>query len=194
MYASKEPTEVSWFQPVPARSLRLIRATGIGEADPILDTGGGASTLVDNLVAAGFSDISVLDISAAALERSRARLLDKADDVTWIVSDVTDFVPERHYALWHDRAVFHFLTEPADRTRYREVVLRALRDDGHLVLSTFGPQGPLRCSGLDIRRYDVAELQELFGRHFDLREYEIEDHQTPGGATQQFLYTWWQRL
>ncbi len=193
VYENKEPTAVSWFQPVPEKSLRLIRAAGIATTEPVIDAGGGASTLVDNLVADGFSDVSVLDISAAALERSRARLGDAAKDVTWIVSDVTEFEPERRYALWHDRAVFHFLTEVADRDSYVAVARRALRDDGHLVLATFGPEGPLRCSGLDIRRYDVEGLEKLFGEHFELRQYEIEDHQTPGGAVQQFLYSWWQR-
>ena len=193
VYETKEPTDVSWFQPVPEQSLQLIRATGIAATDPVIDAGGGASTLVDNLVADGFSDVTVLDISAAALERSRVRLGNVADSVKWIVSDVTEFEPDRRYALWHDRAVFHFLTEAADRDSYVEVVRRTLRDDGHLVIATFGPEGPLRCSGLDIRRYDVEDLQQYFGTHFELRQHEIEDHRTPGGAVQQFLYSWWQR-
>ncbi len=194
MYENKKPTEVSWFQSVPDRSLQMVAETDIIASDPILDAGGGASTLVDNLLANGFSDVTVLDISAAALQRSRDRLGDKADKVTWIESDITEFEPERQYALWHDRAVFHFLTESADRARYVDIARRAVRGGGHLLLATFGPEGPLRCSGLEIRRYGADALRELFGEHFELRRHEIEEHQTPGGATQQFLYTWWQRI
>lgn len=192
VYTEKEPTDVSWYQPVPEKSLRLVRATGVRKSQAILDAGGGASTLVDHLLAEGFTDISVLDISAAALERSRARLGDAADSVAWIESDVTTFTPSRRYALWHDRAVFHFLTDPEERGRYIDVMQRALQPKGHLVLATFGPKGPKRCSGLDIRRYGIDELEQLIGDEFDLREYELELHQTPGGSSQQFLYSWWQ--
>jgi len=192
VYGTKQSTEVSWFQPVPEKSLELIRATGVGHSDAILDAGGGASTLVDNLLADGFRDVSVLDISARALAESQRRLGDRAADVRWIETDVTRFEPERRYALWHDRAVFHFLTDAADRDRYVQALMKSLREEGHLVLSTFGPEGPLKCSGLEICRYDVAHLQELFGGVFELCSHEIEDHETPGGAAQQFLYSWWQ--
>ena len=192
VYGEKQPTEVSWYQPVPERSLQLIRATGIKHGDPILDAGGGASTLVDHLLDEGYTDISVLDISGNALERSRARLGEAGQDVHWIESDVIDFQPLRRYALWHDRAGFHFLTDSADRDRYIDVVYKSLLPKGHFVLATFGPQGPKRCSGLDIRRYGIEQLQELFGPRFELRGHEIDEHETPMGATQQFLFSRWQ--
>ena len=192
VYSEKEPTEVSWYQPVPGKSLQLIRSTGIAKDAPILDAGGGAATLVDHLLNDGYSDISVLDISGKALERSRVRLGDAARAVTWIESDVTEYEPTRQYALWHDRAVFHFLTEPVDRDKYIEVACKALLPKGNLVLATFGPQGPLRCSELDIQRYGVDVLQNQFGNRFELCSHELEEHETPMGSTQQFLYSWWQ--
>lgn len=191
VYGEKDPTEVSWFQPVPDKSLRLIQRTGARHSDPILDAGGGASTLVDHLLGEGYQDVSVLDISGIALARSRARLGESAERVNWIEADVTKFEPSRRYYVWHDRAVFHFLTEAEDRHRYVDVVRRALQPNGHFVLSTFGPEGPLRCSGLDIRRYGVEQLRELFGATFELRDYELEEHRTPTGSKQQFLYSWW---
>lgn len=192
VYDVKEPTEVSWYQPVPETSLRLIRDTGVAKTEPVLDAGGGASTLVDNLLAEGYADISVLDISGKALARSRARLGDSGDAVTWIEADATAFSPERRYALWHDRAVFHFLTDPADRDKYLEVVSLALKAKGFLVLATFGPEGPKRCSGLDVQRYGIEKLRALLGNRFSLGAYELDSHVTPTGSTQQFLYSWWQ--
>ena len=192
VYGTKQATEVSWFQPVPEKSLQLIRATGVSYEQAILDAGGGASTLVDNLLAEGYRDVSVLDISVNALQKSRQRLGDKAAEVSWIEADVTEFAPQRGYDLWHDRAVFHFLTDASDRDRYVEVVQRALNAGGHLVLATFGPQGPLRCSGLDICRYGIEELAALLGADFSLRSHELEEHTTPSGSVQQFLYAWWQ--
>ena len=192
VYESKKPTDVSWYQPVPEKSLQLIHATGVDSADAILDVGGGASTLVDNLLADGIEDVTVLDISAQALRESRSRLGESADSVHWIESDVTEFRPERRYDLWHDRAVFHFLIEAVDRKRYIRIAKDALRAAAHLVLATFGPEGPLRCSGLEIRRYGIEQLQDLFGADFELRQYETQDHETPSGSVQQFLYCWWQ--
>ena len=192
VYGSKDPTEVSWYQPVPERSLKLIRETGVAKSDPVLDVGGGASTLVDHLLQEGYSDISVLDIAGNALDRSRARLGKSAEAVDWIEADVTIFSPPRQYALWHDRAVFHFLTDSSDRDNYIDVVTRAVESNGYIVLATFGPEGPERCSGLDIRRYSVQRLQDLFGDRFRLGGDYLEDHVTPAGATQQFLYSWWQ--
>jgi len=191
VYESKRPTEVSWFQPIPEKSLQLIHATGVAAADAILDVGGGASTLVDNLLADGFEDVSVLDISAQALRESQSRLGNKADRVNWIESDITDFQPQRKYALWHDRAVFHFLTDATDRECYVSTMKASLRDAGHVILATFGPQGPLKCSGLQIRRYDIEALQRLLGSDFELLSHEIDDHETPSGARQQFLYSTW---
>ena len=192
VYGSKDPTEVSWYQPVPEQSLQLIRETGVAKSDPVVDVGGGASTLVDHLLQEGYSDVSVLDISGNALEQSRARLGKSADAVDWIETDVTTFAPPRQYALWHDRAVFHFLTDPADRDNYVDVSSRAIASNGYLVLATFGPEGPLRCSGLEIQRYSVQRLRDLLGDHFRLGSHHLEDHLTPMGSTQQFLYSWWQ--
>ena len=167
VYTDKAPTDVSWYQPVPEKPLHLIRETSIARAEPILDVGGGASTLVDHLHADGYTDITVMDISGKALERSRARLGETADVMNWIESDVTAFEPRRRYALWHDRAAFHFLTDATDRDKYIDIVERALKPGGYLVLATFGPEGPERCSGLENRRYGIEQLQELFGGEFN---------------------------
>jgi SAM-dependent methyltransferase len=192
VYATKQPTEASWYEPVPARSLDLIRATGEPLAAPILDVGGGASTLVDHLLRAGYSDVSVLDVAADALDHARARLGNAAARVTWIEADITRFRSARAFAIWHDRAVFHFLTEADDRERYLGVLRRTLRAGGHLVLATFGPEGPTRCSGLAVRRYSERELSALLGPGFALRLHQLEEHRTPMGTVQQFLYGWWQ--
>ncbi len=193
VYESRECTEVSWYQPKPERSLQLIRDAGVPADTPIIDVGGGASTLVDHLLDEGYRDITVLDIAASAFEHSRARLGERADFVNWIVSDVTRFDAQRSYGLWHDRAVLHFLTDAADRERYVQVLDKALAPGAHLILSSFGPEGPLKCSGLDVRRYDIARVTELVGGLFELRKDELETHTTPGGSTQQFLYTHWIR-
>ena len=192
VYRDNAPTEVSWYQHVPEKSLQLIRATGVASSVPILDVGGGASTLVDHLLAEGFSDISVLDISGKALESSRARLGKRADEVHWIETDVTSFAPSRRYAVWHDRAVFHFLTDPAERVKYMDVIGDALQPLGFLVIATFGPEGPKRCSGLPVQRWDITGLENFLGERFKLGGHELEMHKTPSGSTQQFLYSWWQ--
>jgi trans-aconitate methyltransferase len=184
--------EVSWYQPVPAKSLSLIRSTAVPLTAPIMDIGGGASTLVDYLLAAGYRDISVLDIASEALARSRTRLGTNADQVTWIEADITAFDPSRSYTVWHDRAVFHFLTEAADRERYLEALRSAIEPGGHVVLATFGPEGPTACSGLDVQRYSIDQIGATLGPDFRLRAHEIEEHQTPVGTSQQFLYGWWQ--
>jgi len=191
VHATTDPALVSWYQPVPARSLELIREAGVGIHDPLLDVGGGSSTLVDHLLAAGRTDLTVLDIAAPALDRARARLGDRANRVHWIVSDITGFRPDRTYCLWHDRAVFHFLTDHARRAAYLDVLEKALADGGHLVLATFGPDGPSRCSGLAVQRYSVAELCQVLGPRFTLVRSLLEDHVTPSGSRQQFLYGRW---
>jgi len=194
VYSRKSPAEVSWYQPEPRKSLEFIAATGAAKDVAILDVGGGASTLVDCLLDAGYTNLSVLDIAATALRHSRARLGARANDVTWIVADVTSFEPQQPYSVWHDRAVFHFLTSDADRLRYLAVLKTAVQRGGSMVLATFGPEGPLRCSGLDIQRYDKDQLLGLFGNDFKLESDEIESHQTPAGTTQQFLFTRWSRV
>ena len=170
----------------------MIRSTGAPLDASVIDVGGGASTLVDHLLGAGYQDVSILDIASSAFTQSRARLGTAADRAQWIVADVTDFEPKRSYEIWHDRAVFHFLTEATDRERYLSVLRKALRSRGHFLLATFGPEGPLRCSGLEVRRYSVDMLRELLEPEFRLRTYELEEHRTPMGSIQEFLRSWWQ--
>jgi trans-aconitate methyltransferase len=193
VYASKGYAEVSWYQEDPARSLELLAATGITTSDPIIDVGGGASTLVDNHLGRGFTDITVLDVAAGALDQARARLGPEAAAVKWLIGDVTTFEPKRKYRVWHDRAVLHFLIDARDRQRYVDVLERALEPGGHVLLATFGPDGPLKCSGLEIRRYGIEMQAELFGPGFELQHHESEAHETPAGALQQFLYSHWIR-
>lgn len=193
VYNKKDFAEVSWYQEVPEISLRQILATGVTPMDPIIDVGGGASTLVDNLLERGFKDVTVLDISAAALEQARNRLAARAGDVSWVVADVTAFVAERKFCVWHDRAVLHFLTDAAERDKYVESLQHALAPGGHLVVSTFGFDGPLKCSGLEVRRYTVEMMQELLGPEFQLSGHVLADHRTPWGAAQQFLHSSWSR-
>ena len=193
VYGSKAFDQVSWYQTVPERSLRQIQDAVTDRNAAIIDVGGGASTLVDNLLDAGFNDVTLLDISDNALEQARQRLGTRADAVNWVVADVRSFVPDREFSVWHDRAVLHFLVDADDRALYLETLQHALLPGGMLVLSTFGPEGPLKCSGLQICRYDVDMLIELLGPCFELQGHEFEDHETPAGATQQFLYTRWAR-
>ena len=192
VYETKAPTDVSWYQPVPQRSLALIQSTGLPPDAAILDVGGGASTLVDHLLAAGFSDITVLDVAPAALEAAKVRLGAAGAPVQMIAADVTAWQPSRRYDLWHDRAVFHFLIDVALREQYLNVLKVALAPGGYLVMATFGPQGPMRCSGLDVRRYSAAELSAVLGPAFRLVTSDIEEHTTPSGNIQQFIYGLWQ--
>ena len=191
LYGKRDVTEVSWYQPVPERSVELIRETGLAPPAPILDVGGGASTLVDHLLAAGFTDLTVLDLAPLALAEARQRLGAAADRVHWVAADITAFQPVRRYALWHDRAVFHFLLEAEQRERYLTVLRAAVASGGHLILACFGPSGPSHCSGLEVRRYSAAELGALLGPRFHLERSTLEDHLTPQGHRQQFLYGWW---
>lgn len=193
VYGTRKFSEVSWYQPVPEVPLRLIGASGIGPEAAIIDIGGGASTLIDHLLDAGFEDLTVLDISDRAFAQSRARLGDRAGCVNWIVADVTAFKPGRRYALWHDRAVLHFLVDDTDRRRYVEALHDAVGPGGHAVISTFGPDGPLRCSGLETQRYDADRMTVLLGPAFELCESAIEMHATPTGGRQQFFYSRWRR-
>lgn len=193
VYAAKPSTEVSWYQHTPAASLRLIDAAGARRDDALIDIGGGASTLVDHLLDRGYRDLTVLDISAHALDQARARLGKRASRVAWLVADITSFEPRRTYDLWHDRAVLHFLTGADDRRLYVDVLERALAPGGHVVLATFGPEGPEKCSGLPVRKYSVDSMAELLGPGFDLEADEVDMHETPGGAQQQFLFSLWSR-
>lgn len=189
IYRTKDVHEVSWFQSQARRSLDLITRICPDRYAPIIDVGAGASVLVDNLFAAGYRDLSVLDVSGAALEISRERLGTDSAKVNWMLADVLRAqLDEGAYAVWHDRAVFHFLTEAADRAAYVEQVRRAVRPGGHVLVATFAEDGPEYCSGLPVVRYSAEGLHSEFGGDFQLIRSEHEDHRTPGGAEQSFLY------
>ena len=191
-YADKRPTEVSWFQAQPEQSLQFIEESIPARDAAILDVGAGASMLVDCLLDAGYTDVSILDISSAALREVRERLGRRAADITIIESNILSLVPQRRYALWHDRAVFHFLTDVDERLSYVKLLRKSLQPGGYLVLATFGPDGPQRCSGLPVQRYDVQQLEALLGADFVLRSHILHDHRTPSGSVQQFQYSCWQ--
>lgn len=189
IYSSKAPTEVSWYQVHPEKSLELIARTGAKKTAQIIDVGGGASTLVDDLLVRGFQNVTVLDVASAALERAKARLGERASRVTWVVADVTQVSLAHHYYdVWHDRAVFHFLTDAEDRRRYVKAVYESLKPGGHIIVATFAPDGPQKCSGLNIVRYSPDELHDEFGESFQLVESAAEAHPTPFGTEQRFIY------
>jgi len=193
VYTDKAPDEVSWHQDSPTFSLTLLREAGLTPDASVIDVGGGASNLVDHLLDRGFSDVTVLDLAGKALERARNRLGERADRVEWIEADVTGFEPERTYALWHDRAVFHFLTEPADREAYLAALRQAIPVQSFVVVATFSPEGPEKCSGLPVVRYSPEELQEELGRGFALKAVHTETHVTPQGKEQAFQGCLFQR-
>lgn len=189
VYRTKAATEVSWYQEHAVRSLDLIRRTGVPVTGRIIDVGGGASTLVDDLLAAGYTDITVADISPAALDVARMRLGALADRVTWLEADITRApLPVAAYDIWHDRAVFHFLTDAPDRARYVDQVRRTVKSGGHVIVATFATDGPDKCSGLPVTKYDPESLHAEFGADFRLTESMRETHVTPAGGEQRFVY------
>jgi 2-polyprenyl-3-methyl-5-hydroxy-6-metoxy-1,4-benzoquinol methylase len=189
IYRTKDVHEVSWFQAEARRSRDLITRICPDRAAPIIDVGAGASVLVDNLLVAGYVDVTVLDLSEAALEISRERLGNESAQVKWMRADVLrDQLDEGAYAVWHDRAVFHFLTDAADRAAYVGQVRRAVKRGGYVLVATFAEDGPEYCSGLPVVRYSAEGLHSEFGADFQLVRSEHEDHHTPGGAEQSFLY------
>ena len=189
VYATKAENEVSWYQATPAPSLDLIAATGLSKDASIIDVGGGASRLVDSLLDRGFHRMTILDLSASALEEAKKRLGRRADGIEWIVVDITIWEPASGYNLWHDRAAFHFLTEPSDRDAYVVRLKKAVRPGGHVIIATFAPDGPERCSGLPIVRYGPEALARTLGPDFELVESRRHDHVTPGGNTQRFQFS-----
>jgi len=189
VYRTKKPDEVSWYRPHLELSLELIVKAVPSRDARIVDVGGGESTLVDDLLARGYHKISVLDVSQTALDLTRSRLGTRAGEINWLCGDVTTFAfAEHEYDLWHDRAVFHFLTDPKDRTAYVRQVARAVKPGGHVIVAAFGPEGPTQCSGLDVVRYDPEALHGEFGASFELVKHLTELHQTPQGKIQQFVY------
>ena len=189
VYTEKAPDAVSWYRPHLETSLALIEQAAAGRSTSVIDVGGGESTLVDDLLAQGYENISVLDISQTAIDANRKRLGKASERVHWFVADITKAELEPSaYDVWHDRAVFHFLTATSDRVSYVRQVARAVKPGGHVIVSTFGPEGPMKCSGLDVLHYDAASLHREFGIHFRLLGSSKELHRTPFGTVQQFLY------
>lgn len=189
IYATKAPTAVGWYEPHLRLSLEFIGHTGVSPEGQIIDVGGGASTLVDDLLAMGFRHITVLDISPAALAITKARLGRRAEDITWIEGDITQVtLPSSYYDVWHDRAVFHFLTSPADRRKYVEVLDEALKPGGHCIMATFASAAPPQCSGLDVIRYGAEQLHGEVRGSFELLTSCHHIHLTPGGISQPYLY------
>ena len=191
VYRSKPFDAVSWYAPHLGDSLRLIEQLCPDKTAAIVDIGGGESTLVDDLLQRHYLDVSVLEISATAIDFTRKRLGPKEQQVSWYVGDVTqyDFAPKQ-FDLWHDRAVFHFLTDPAARHAYVQLVRRSVKPGGHVLMATFGPNGPLQCSGLDVVRYEEKSLHHEFGKGFNLMGSELAQHHTPMGTDQEFIYCW----
>jgi 2-polyprenyl-3-methyl-5-hydroxy-6-metoxy-1,4-benzoquinol methylase len=189
VYGTKAHDQVSWFRPHLETSLSFIERSAADRSMRIIDVGGGGSTLVDDLLARNYANLTVLDISKTAIEVTKVRLAGLADRVAWLVADVTGAeLPTSTYDVWHDRAVFHFLTTAVDRAAYVENVRKSVKPGGHVIIGTFGPEGPAKCSGLDVQRYDSDSLHGEFGTHFRLIDSLKELHQTPFGTTQQFLY------
>ena len=188
VWGEKAPEEATWHQPTPEVSLALIEAAAVTPWRPVIDVGGGAATLVDHLLARGFKDLTVLDIAPEALAAARARLGEEGDRVTWIAADITRWTPPESYVLWHDRAVFHFLTEPEDQRAYGRVLETALAPDGQAIIATFAPEGPEKCSGLPVQRHDPDSLVTALGGGFTVLEQRREEHATPAGNSQTFLW------
>ncbi|MEK7769401.1 MAG: class I SAM-dependent methyltransferase [Pseudomonadota bacterium] len=188
IYQTKGSQDVSWYQRRPDLSLALIAASGVGKDACIIDVGGGASTLVDFLLDDGYTRLAVLDLSGVALSISRTRLGARADRVEWFEADVTSFLPPHRFDLWHDRAVFHFLTAAEDRRSYVATLRRTLHPGGTVVLSTFALDGPPQCSGLDVMQYDESSILAELGAEFQLQEVRRETHVTPWQSEQQFIY------
>jgi len=194
VYKEKGEYQVSWFQDQPAISLELIEAVGAKPSLAIIDIGGGASRLMDALVDRGYGDLSVLDLSESATSIAKARLADRAAQVKWIVADVTQWKPTRAYDLWHDRAAFHFLTRASDRDAYIDRLIKAVPSGGHVIIGTFAMDGPERCSGLPVVRYDAARLSAEFTPAFALLDTRRDDHKTPWGAIHHFQFSVFRRV
>ncbi len=186
VFSTKQPHEVSWTQAIPQTSIDLILKTGVAKDAAIIDIGGGDSLLVDHLLKLGFTDITVLDISGEALKRAQVRLGEKAKEVQWIESDIRDFKPARSYAVWHDRAAFHFLTETEDIQHYAATVGNAVK--GHLVIGTFSESGPEKCSSLLVSRYNEQDMKRVFAESFNSLDCFTENHATPFGTVQNFRF------
>lgn len=193
VYGKRAASEVSWFQPEASASLALIESCSLQRSDPVLDVGAGASTLVDGLLSRGFTDVTLLDIAESAFEETRQRLLPNAS-VHYVVADITAWKPQRAFSLWHDRAVFHFLTDQRDRAAYRSVLAAAVPAGHHVIIATFHADGPERCSGLPVQRYSAEALAAEFEGVLRPVEERREQHRTPSGSEQSFVYVRFERL
>jgi SAM-dependent methyltransferase len=194
VYANRATDKLGWYKPHLETSFRWIEALDLAKDAPIIDVGGGASTLADDLLDTGFRSITILDISEKALSHVKARLGGKAERVTWVAGDITSVdLPARHYELWHDRAVFHFLTEDEQQRQYRDNLLRALKPGRHLIIGAFTLEAPPRCSGLPVQRYSLEQLQDTLGGEFELVKHVKDLHLTPGGVEQMYIYVHFRR-
>ncbi len=194
VYSTKPTERLGWYKPHLQTSLTWIKELNLIADAPIIDVGGGASTLVDDLLDAGYLSMTVLDISDKALSSVRARLGKKAELVTWLNADITSVdLPSYHYKLWHDRAVYHFLTESDQQRKYQDKLLQALQPGGHLIIGTFAPEAPPKCSGLPVQRYSQEQLHDALGEEYELISHRKEQHVTPGGAEQMYLYCHFRR-
>lgn len=193
VYSSKQPQEMSWFQAVPFISLTLIKSISDNQAR-VIDVGAGTSTLVDTLIADGYANLAVLDISGAALDLMKRRLEEKANTVEWHINDIRNFLPPHQYDVWHDRAVFHFLIDDESRRSYVATLKNTIKKGGHSVIATFAKNGPTKCSGLNIVQYDAASIELVLGDEFKLLKSELETHRTPRGHEQLFHYFLFERL
>ncbi len=195
VYSNRAEDEVSWFQEHAELSLKLIRDSGAACTASIIDVGGGASTLVDDLLGSGYRNLTVLDLSSAALAKAKARLGNQASSVCWLEANVTETeLPKHSYDIWHDRAVFHFLNSVEERHAYVQAVLRSVKPGGLVIVATFAEDGPSRCSGLPVKRYSADELHAEFGEPFQLLGHEKESHLTPGGIEQKFVYCFCRKM
>jgi len=194
IFETRKPTDVSWYQEAPEPSLSIFRGFNLPKTAKIIDIGAGDSFFVDSLIKLGYRDITVLDISAKALERAKKRLREDAEKIEWIVSDVTEFQPGARYDFWHDRAAFHFLTVEEEIEKYVSTLKRAVAKDGYLVIGTFSENGPKKCSGLEISQYSESSLAACLGKDFQKLECRTIDHETPSGAVQNFLFCSFRRL
>lgn len=193
VYATKQLNEVSWYQSTPEISLNLIKNAQVSKDTPIIDVGGGDGFLVDNLLDLGYTNITVLDISANAIRRAQERLRERSELVKWVISDIVQFKPEQEYGIWHDRAVFHFLTKPEEISEYQLLVTKTLSDNGTMILGTFSDTGPLKCSGLEVSRYSQDELAHLFENTFHPDELLSHKHNTPFDTVQDFSFVRFQK-
>jgi len=193
VYETKSDQEVSWYQEIPVTSLNVINSLSLDKEDSIIDIGGGNSNLVSELSNKGFTNLSVLDISAKSLERTKSKLGQKSTEIQWIVSDILEFQPPQQYSLWHDRATFHFLIQENDVLQYVNIVSKAIKKGGFLIVATFSTSGPKKCSGLEITQYSKEKLQSLFHESFELIQSFEEVHKTPFETEQNFVYTIFKR-